>query len=175
MASKEGKPADRCNVSSLTESLNGAGRNGFISAKNPPTKSFSANLGKLRNSQMASERQIAANRRNAKKSTGPRSANGKARSRRNAFRHGLSIKSREIPASEEDVLRLAQLLSSAGENAGDAALAAAEADIDMLRIQKYRAALIEKWRASPGSFNLQEKLDALRRYERSAFVRRNRA
>jgi hypothetical protein len=49
-----------------------------------------------------------------------------------------------------------QLLSSAGENAGDAALAAAEADIDILRFQKYRAALIEKWRDSPGSFNLQE-------------------
>jgi len=39
---------------------------------------------------MASERQIAANRRNAARSTGPRTAGGKLRSRRNAYRHGLT-------------------------------------------------------------------------------------
>jgi hypothetical protein len=38
---------------------------------------------------MASERQIAANRRNARKSTGPRSGTGKKRTSRNAYRHGL--------------------------------------------------------------------------------------
>jgi hypothetical protein len=42
---------------------------------------------------MAAERQIAANRQNAKKSTGPRSEIGKQRSRRNAFRHGLAAES----------------------------------------------------------------------------------
>jgi hypothetical protein len=39
---------------------------------------------------MASERQIAANRRNARKSTGPRSAAGKKRASRNATRHGFA-------------------------------------------------------------------------------------
>jgi hypothetical protein len=39
---------------------------------------------------MTSLRQIEANRRNALKSTGPKSENGKRRSRRNAFRHGLT-------------------------------------------------------------------------------------
>ena len=38
---------------------------------------------------MTSWRQIAANRRNAEKSTGPRTDAGKRRSRRNALRHGL--------------------------------------------------------------------------------------
>src|SRR5262245_49398354 len=39
---------------------------------------------------MSSVRQIAANRRNAFKSTGPRTEEGKQRSRRNAVRHGLT-------------------------------------------------------------------------------------
>jgi hypothetical protein len=39
---------------------------------------------------VASERQIAANRRNAQKSTGPRSAAGKKRASANAYRHGLA-------------------------------------------------------------------------------------
>jgi hypothetical protein len=47
---------------------------------------------------MASEKQIAANRRNALKSTGPKSADGKLRSSRNAYRHGLSVR---LPLTEE--------------------------------------------------------------------------
>jgi len=38
---------------------------------------------------MATRKQIAANRRNALKSTGPRTASGKAKSRFNALRHGF--------------------------------------------------------------------------------------
>jgi hypothetical protein len=126
---------------------------------------------------MASERQIAANRRNAKKSSGPRSADGKARSRRNALSHGLSIASRAIPAFQQDVMLLARALSPAGEDIGDAALIAADAEIDILRIRKYRAALIEESRgqASSLSFDLADKLDTLERYERRAFARRNKA
>ena len=47
---------------------------------------------------MTSPAKIAANRRNARRSTGPRSAAGKARARRNAFRHGLAT-----PASFDHV------------------------------------------------------------------------
>ena len=40
---------------------------------------------------MASERQITANRRNARNSTGPHSGAGKKRGSRNAYRHGLTL------------------------------------------------------------------------------------
>ena len=49
---------------------------------------------------MASRRQRKANRLNAKKSTGPRTPGGKARSRRNAITHGLTA--REIILAHED-------------------------------------------------------------------------
>lgn len=39
---------------------------------------------------MASEKQIAANRTNAARSTGPRTASGKARASKNALRHGFA-------------------------------------------------------------------------------------
>jgi hypothetical protein len=41
---------------------------------------------------MTSVKQLAANRANAKRSTGPKTKNGKARSKRNAVKHGLAAK-----------------------------------------------------------------------------------
>ncbi len=49
---------------------------------------------------MASEKQVEANRRNALRSTGPRTADGKARSRLNAVTHGLTAQTLILP--EED-------------------------------------------------------------------------
>ena len=49
---------------------------------------------------MASEKQIEANRKNAQKSTGPRSEEGTARSAQNAVKHGLT--SRTVCLAEED-------------------------------------------------------------------------
>ena len=57
---------------------------------------------------MASEKQVAANRRNARRSTGPRSASGKAASGRNATRHG--ILSEHVLAEGEDEQKFVALL-----------------------------------------------------------------
>jgi hypothetical protein len=40
---------------------------------------------------MTTERKIEANRKNAKRNTGPRTALGKVRARHNALRHGLAV------------------------------------------------------------------------------------
>jgi hypothetical protein len=48
---------------------------------------------------MASAAQIETNRRNARNSTGPRSASGKKRASQNAFRHGLT---KRISSAEFD-------------------------------------------------------------------------
>jgi hypothetical protein len=59
---------------------------------------------------MATPAQIAANQANSQKSTGPKSADGKARSSRNSFKHGLY--SKELVLPNEDPAELDQLRSS---------------------------------------------------------------
>ena len=49
---------------------------------------------------MATRKQLAANRRNAQRSTGPRTEQGKATSRFNAVRHGLRAESPVVPGLE---------------------------------------------------------------------------
>ncbi len=58
-------------------------------------------------SAITSDKQIDANRRNARKSTGPKTSEGKARASRNATRHGLL--SEDILLSSEDVEDLEEL------------------------------------------------------------------
>jgi hypothetical protein len=96
---------------------------------------------------MASERQIAANRRNARNSTGPRSSAGKSRASRNAYRHGLSvgvsaplaprleIRARKIAGNSDDALTL------------EAAREVVQAELDLAQVRRAKVALIERARA----------------------------
>ena len=50
---------------------------------------------------MASDKKIEANRRNAQKSSGPKSAEGKSRSRQNAIKHGMRATLAVLPGEDE--------------------------------------------------------------------------
>jgi hypothetical protein len=54
---------------------------------------------------MTSDKQIAANRKNARKSTGPKTPEGKAAVRLNALRHGLLSQEILLPGEDEEALR----------------------------------------------------------------------
>ena len=104
---------------------------------------------------MASERQIAANRRNAQKSTGPRTAAGKTRARQNAYRHGFRAVALFSLAAEEHMATLAQAI--AGDH-DDSPLVhhwasnAADAMLGLARLRRLKAAAmneIEAGRLSP--------------------------
>lgn len=73
---------------------------------------------------MASEKQILANRANALKSPGPRSAGGKARASRNAIRHGLSANIWKQASAVRSIEHLTQLFRADGHSEQKARLAA---------------------------------------------------
>jgi hypothetical protein len=131
---------------------------------------------------VTSDRKIAANRNNAKKSTGPRSVAGRESARRNARRHGLAVAIGGDPAFRENIEKLAMALSLARgtQNVSEFAREAAEATLDLARIRKVRAFLFETLyfadAAAPDAItDLNDKLAKLERYERRAFSRRKRA
>ena len=95
---------------------------------------------------MASERQIAANRRNARKSTGPRSGAGRNRASRNAYRHGLTL---NIASTTEYAKQLETLVREIVGDTKDAfklerARTIAEAELELARVRRAKVALIER-------------------------------
>ena len=95
---------------------------------------------------MASERQIAANRRNARKSTGPRSGAGKKRASRNAYRHGLTLSITSTAAFAKQLDKLVRKIAGDSEDAMvlERARAIAQADLELARVRRAKVALIER-------------------------------
>jgi hypothetical protein len=95
---------------------------------------------------VATERQIAANRLNACKSTGPRSRAAKKRASRNAYRHGLSL---SLTSSAAIAKRLDVLARKIAGDTKDGmilehARVAAQAEFDLARVRQVKVALIER-------------------------------
>jgi len=126
---------------------------------------------------MASEKQIAANRANAKRSTGPKTLVGKMASSRNAYRHGLSVPLRPDPATSAkiDAIALALAGEQASEDRFTSAVDYVRVQFELLRIRFMRAELMAK--AEIGNIGAQElrRLAALDRPERYCLTRRRRA
>jgi hypothetical protein len=94
---------------------------------------------------MASKRQLTANRRNARNSSGPRSAGGKKRASRNAYRHGLAA---AIPLGQQfdrEVDSIARKLLDGYDSTIARAYAhsAATASLEIARVRRAKVALIE--------------------------------
>ena len=95
---------------------------------------------------MSSAKQIAANRKNAQKSTGPRTAAGKARASRNSRKHALSTISRSNPRFAPRIECIARAICPETANSGlwEQALIIGECATVLGCVQAERIALIEQ-------------------------------
>jgi hypothetical protein len=100
---------------------------------------------------VTSPRKILANRANARASSGPKTAAGKAQSAQNAFRHGFNVPIFLDPDLASDVNALAQRIvgKSADLNLPESARRVAEAQINLRRVRAHRNRLIERLIADP--------------------------
>jgi hypothetical protein len=126
---------------------------------------------------MPSERKIAANRENARRSTGPRTGQGKARARRNALRHGLAVRLVNDPKISKEVRQLARALAGKHPSSGqfDQAVKVAEMELDLRRIHSARAAVMQRISSTESAADLAaaaSDLLKIDRYERRALSRR---
>jgi hypothetical protein len=92
------------------------------------------------------DKQVAANRRNSRRSTGPRSSTGKRRVGHNAYQHGLSISVSANPAFDDQIEELARAIVGAtdDEKKFKHACVVAAAELDLARVRRAKVALIEQ-------------------------------
>jgi hypothetical protein len=121
---------------------------------------------------VATEKQIAANRSNSKRSTGPKTVVGRSKSSRNAFRHGLS---RPMTPDSSEVDSIALALAEADVRRVGTAKQLAQAQLELLRVRGIRRDLmasLDVERCGPEDL---KRLIALDRYERIALTKRRKA
>jgi hypothetical protein len=128
---------------------------------------------------VATDRQIAANRRNARRSTGPRSGAGRKRSGRNSFRHGLAAAATATAERIKHIERLARNIAGASTDVVtlECARTIAEAEFDLAQIRRVHVELISRVMAfgeakrPPASHLVREVNRALRAFDRGELVR----
>jgi hypothetical protein len=124
---------------------------------------------------MTSQRKIEANRLNAKKSTGPKTRHGRARSSKNARRHGLSLSLFADVAYSSEIEGLANEIVSQSKDKATIELSrrVAEAQVDLARIGRVRHGLVERnGGLKKVSEEVFKELNRVDRYARRAFSRR---
>jgi hypothetical protein len=117
---------------------------------------------------LTSDRKAKANRANARISTGPNTFHGRARSARNAFRHGLSLPVQSDQALGEEVQALARQIAGPNASAQIQMLACrvAEAEVDLRRVRLARHQLLSQALSNPlydSQANRPEKMTAIAR------------
>jgi hypothetical protein len=132
---------------------------------------------------MSSQRKIDANKMNATRSTGPRTASGKIRASRNAVRHGLTAKFGTAETDVRNIEILAKALASEDRtNSTNELRAAALAEMELIHIRKVRAQSCDLF-GHPGDTGAQgillsellTKAENMDRYERRAISRKRKA
>jgi hypothetical protein len=127
---------------------------------------------------MTSQRKIEANRRNAKRSTGPKTVLGKKRSRANALKHGLAAAMLR-PVEKPDDRELYEALLGSGHSTSaqrEQALAIVEATSELEYVRSIRTKIVQS--LDDIHFMCCDLVDAVlstERYERRALARRRKA
>jgi len=125
---------------------------------------------------MASERQIAANRRNARKSIGPRCGAGKKRASRNAYRHGLTLSVISTTAVAKQLDKLVRKIAGDSKDAMvlERARAIAQAELDLARVRRAKVALIERASAfgelNPPQLTVTQMIRLLNAFDRGRLI-----
>jgi hypothetical protein len=124
---------------------------------------------------MSSQARLAANRANARKSRGPRTAAGRTRASRNALRHGLAAISRHNPAYFPEIGRMASAYCEGDTDPllFEQALIIAESDIILICLGAERLAAIERMR-DPDAIPFSDSKASLAR-ARARFAQAKRA
>jgi hypothetical protein len=94
---------------------------------------------------VTSARKVRANRANARRSTGPKTAAGRAKAAQNARRHRLRIPVLSDPAPSAEVEALSQRIVGDAPSSSELvglARRIAEAEIDLLRVRRARCNLV---------------------------------
>jgi hypothetical protein len=127
-----------------------------------------------------SEKRLLANRRNAQRSTGPRTAEGKQISRNNALRHGLTRRVASDPTLSPRLDELTAILVRRNDARSELARDIAECTIELERIRDIRFQICSELGEfeSAGLHQHEDamaQLQRIERYERRVFSRRRKA
>ncbi len=152
-------------------SRSGGRSNGAVMSQQAQASTSAGDPASGRDARGGREPKAKATRTRPGRSTGPRTPQGKARSARNAWRHGLSVPIRADPVWRAAVVRLERQLAGEEPVRRDLARMAAEAVVELRRIALARDRLIT---AFDGASTIDE-LRKLDRYEGSTCAKKRRA